>query len=376
MPTLGSTGIQTATLAGTFIDFLGQPIAGQITFTPSPEAVVYSAADRVMMPVVVTVTLDGAGHFTVNLPCSDFPGGNPVGFTYSVRELIPGGRTYPLSIPVGGPYDLADLSPASSASAGTVVWAGLPSGGTTGQVPVKISNTSYDIGWTTVAGVGGGVTDGIKGDITISVGGTIYTIGTGAVTGAKIAADTITASNIAANAVGASELADSAVDTAAIADGAVTAVKIATDTITATQIAPNAVGASELADGAVDTAAVAASAVTYSKIQNVSATARLLGRKTAAAGVVEELSGADVVATFGGTSASTVAIGNHTHSGLTISTADDLPLSVPATVTFDGVSWPARSTVTSQTSRRVIWVGNPGGAGPSTAVTNDVWVQG
>lgn len=54
------------------------------------------------------------------------------------------------------------------------------------------------------------------------------TIGTGAVTGAKIAADTITASNIAADAVGASELADNAVDTAAIAANAVTAAKLTT----------------------------------------------------------------------------------------------------------------------------------------------------
>ncbi len=43
------------------------------------------------------------------------------------------------------------------------------------------------------------------------------------------------------------------------------------------------------------------SAVTYAKLQNVSATARVLGRKTAGAGDVEELSGDDVRSLFEGT---------------------------------------------------------------------------
>lgn len=52
---------------------------------------------------------------------------------------------------------------------------------------------------------------------------------------------------------------------------------------------------------------VANSAVTYAKIQNVSATSRVLGRITAAAGVVEELTGANIATIIG--SASTTATG-------------------------------------------------------------------
>lgn len=62
---------------------------------------------------------------------------------------------------------------------------------------------------------------------------------------------------------------DASVTTAKLADGAVTTAKIAS--------------------GAVDTVDIATSAVTYPKIQNVTATDRVLGRSTAGAGVIEEI---------------------------------------------------------------------------------------
>jgi hypothetical protein len=101
----------------------------------------------------------------------------------------------------------------------------------------------------------------------------------GSVPGAKIAADSIAAGQIAANAVNTSELVDGAVTTGKLANNAVTAAKIAVDTITANEIAAGAIGNSELGSAAV----------TYDKIQNVSATDRLLGRSTAGAGSVEEI---------------------------------------------------------------------------------------
>ncbi len=97
------------------------------------------------------------------------------------------------------------------------------------------------------------------------------------VTTGKLADGAVTTAKVTA--LGTTAYADSSVTTAKLADGAVTAVKIATDSITASQVAPGAIGASELGSAAV----------TYNKIQNVSATDRLLGRSTAGAGSVEEI---------------------------------------------------------------------------------------
>ena len=80
-----------------------------------------------------------------------------------------------------------------------------------------------------------------------------------------------------------------ALGTAAYADSSVTTAKIADDGVTAAKIADGAVTADQLGSGAVTTAKLGSAAVTYDKIQNVSATDRLLGRSTAGAGSVEEI---------------------------------------------------------------------------------------
>ncbi len=59
-------------------------------------------------------------------------------------------------------------------------------------------------------------------------------------------------------------------------------------------ISDSAVIDTKLATDAVTTAKIQNSAVTYAKIQNISATNRILGRKTAGAGIVEELTKSDV----------------------------------------------------------------------------------
>ena len=116
---------------------------------------------------------------------------------------------------------------------------------------------------------------------------------------AKLANEAATTAKIAPNAVTSGKLADGSVSTVKLADDGVTSAKIAANAVTSTEIADNAVTgakfadnsvtAAKFSDGAVSTAKLADDAVTYAKIQNVSATDKLLGRESASAGVVEEI---------------------------------------------------------------------------------------
>lgn len=101
---------------------------------------------------------------------------------------------------------------------------------------------------------------------------------------------TLTGDELAQDAVG-TILTDGTFIDFTYTDGSPTiAATIIADSLTAAELGANSVEASELADNAVDTAAIAADAVTYAKIQNVSVTDRILGRDTAGAGDIEELS--------------------------------------------------------------------------------------
>jgi hypothetical protein len=108
----------------------------------------------------------------------------------------------------------------------------------------------------------GGITDGDKGDITVSSSGTVWTIDNSAVTNSKLQNSSVTINGTSVS------LGSSATITAAPTDG------------DKGDITVSASGATWTIDN---------DAVTYAKIQNVSATDRILGRSTAGAGDIEEI---------------------------------------------------------------------------------------
>ena len=99
----------------------------------------------------------------------------------------------------------------------------------------------------------------------------------------------ITTDKLAANAVTTGKVDAAGLGAAAIANNAITDAKILDSTITSVKFSTGAVDTAAIGSGAVTTAKLGSAAVTYDKLQNVSATDRLLGRSTAGAGSVEEI---------------------------------------------------------------------------------------
>lgn len=97
-------------------------------------------------------------------------------------------------------------------------------------------------------------------------------------------------------------------------------------------------GVQDAAAKLIDTADINASQVTYAKIQNVSATAKLLGRVTAGAGVIEEIAFTTFLQTAGGTMTGDIAFGNKNASGVKSVTfngeIDDGTKTTTATIDF------------------------------------------
>jgi hypothetical protein len=105
------TNLSTVTITGSYVDYSGDAITGQITFTLGD--VLRSGIDNVMVvPSTVVVPLVN-GSFTATLPATNDPDVIPNPYTYTVVESFVGGRTYTISVPYnGGAIDLADVSPA------------------------------------------------------------------------------------------------------------------------------------------------------------------------------------------------------------------------------------------------------------------------
>ena len=108
------SNLSTITVTGTYIDIQGNPIAGQILFTPR-SVVRDPSAKTILINSTIVVNLDTNGQFTTSLVVTDDPDASPSGFTYYVQEAFVGGRSFDMLLPsstVGGTLDLSQVSPA------------------------------------------------------------------------------------------------------------------------------------------------------------------------------------------------------------------------------------------------------------------------
>lgn len=106
--------LTTITVTGTYLDIAGNPIAGQVKFTP--RAVLKNVTSNIILiNSTITATLNSSGAFSQVLVATDDTDAAPLNFTYEVEEAFIGGRTYDILLPSstpGGTIDLADVAPA------------------------------------------------------------------------------------------------------------------------------------------------------------------------------------------------------------------------------------------------------------------------
>jgi len=119
------------------------------------------------------------------------------------------------------------------------------------------------------------------------------------------------------------------------------AIRVKDTGITNAKMAANSVDSDQYVDNSIDTAHIADDQVTYAKIQNVSATNRILGRDSASAGVIEEITPANLRTMInvadGATAGGGIAFDGSTAQGVcTYKDSDEA--TVESNLTFDGNS--------------------------------------
>ena len=107
---------QGCTFTAQYIDFTGAAVSGSVTFTPTAQAVFAGVSRKIAVGTTITVPLDTDGALSVTLPATDDPETNPVGWTYSVVENFPGGRSYSLEAPRNEVIDLTQATPVPSSA--------------------------------------------------------------------------------------------------------------------------------------------------------------------------------------------------------------------------------------------------------------------
>ena len=113
-----------------YLDSLGNPVVGTVTFTPSPTKVLDYAAATIIIPKPVTVALDNNGRLSVVLPATDDPDVSPLYWTYLVSENFAGGSKFYTDAPQNTTVDLCNASSIPQANGTPIVRGptGLPGG--------------------------------------------------------------------------------------------------------------------------------------------------------------------------------------------------------------------------------------------------------
>jgi hypothetical protein len=112
------SSLSTCTVAGTYVDLVGNPIRGSITFKPQT-ILKETTLNVIIMPTAITKTLDANGSFSVVLPVTSDTDVVPQPFIYILTENFTGGRVFEIALPLsvaGTTQNLADLLPALTAT--------------------------------------------------------------------------------------------------------------------------------------------------------------------------------------------------------------------------------------------------------------------
>lgn len=108
--------LSTVTVAGTYVDLLGNPVRGSISF--EPQTILKEKTLNVhIMPVTILKTLDATGSFTITLPVTSDTDVTPQPFVYTITENFTSGRVFQIALPLsvaGTTQNLADLLTALS----------------------------------------------------------------------------------------------------------------------------------------------------------------------------------------------------------------------------------------------------------------------
>lgn len=142
--------------------------------------------------------------------------------------------------------------------------AGVPAGGTKGQVLAKYSDEDGDVIWKTVSSVSGaGITiEELEAMIKIKS----EDIQDGAITHAKIGEAAITEANIADAAISRAKIQQAAIGTAQIDDAAITSAKIGAAEIDGAHLKVGIIDTAHIKDGSINSAKIENAAITTAKI--------------------------------------------------------------------------------------------------------------